>query len=92
MRSLLHNNTIIILSSVSCHGHHCFSESNLTPWKMGAFSYKYHSGKLDVQRRSGTVEEAARIFDSGFVGTKIRYDAGHVRAYLIYHVTITKLD
>eukprot|EP00752_Nemacystus_decipiens_P018245 g16373.t1 len=38
---------------------------------MRTFTYKYHAGKLAVQRRAGTVEEAARILNSGFVGTKI---------------------
>lgn len=39
---------------------------------MRTFTYKYHAGKLAVQRRAGTAEEAGRIFESGFVGTKIR--------------------
>lgn len=41
--------------------------------EMGTFNYKYHVGKLAVQRRTGTEEEAARILNSGFVGTDIRY-------------------
>lgn len=37
------------------------------------WGYGYHAGKVEVQRRAGTMEEAAHILNSGFVGTTVRY-------------------
>lgn len=36
-------------------------------------AFKFHGGKLAVQGRAGTTEEAARILNAGWIGTAVRY-------------------